>query len=417
MTGLSAVDYGGFTFSLGIDSSAALSISSPAANSVVGGAQLASLLISGLAGSLDAQGTVTLTISDSSTGTPDIVVSAVVAFDARWSVPVNIQSLADGEIVLAGRLIDPSQNTATTRRTFIKDSSTFVFISAPTPNSFVNSVAASSLVIQGTGEVGGSVIVTVVDGDSATPNVVTSAVIVGADGTWRVTTSITGLRDGIIRLSATITDPVGNTQLSPSVTLNKDTTIAVSILSPSSFQFIISQARAPSVTISGYGDPGTNVAVVVSDTNNLTPDVSSKVVTVSPVGTWSVVVNVSSLSEGNLSFQATATDSASNVIQTQAIILKKDTQFDPPTIILTPANQTAVGDTLVISGSAEPNSRVTLTISGSGTINRTVLVPMSGSWTTTVSISAWHGNVKIAGTIKDQADNSAIIPYLIVTKS
>src|SRR3990167_3708270 len=267
VTGSSAADFGGFTFSLGIDSSAALSISSPAAGSVISGSQLASLLISGLAGTFDAQGTVTLTISDSSTGTPDIVVSAVVAFDARWSVPVNIQSLVDGEIVVDGRLVDPSQNTATTRRTFIKDSGTFVFISDPTANSFVNSASASSLVIQGTGEVGGTVLVTVADGDSSTRNVIPSPVIVGADGTWRVTTSITGLRDGTIRLSATITDTAGNTQMSPSVALSKDTTIAISLSSPSSFQFIISQARAPSVTVSGYGDPGTNVVVVVSDSD------------------------------------------------------------------------------------------------------------------------------------------------------
>src|SRR3990167_8446317 len=115
VTGSSAADYGAFTFSIGIDSSASLSISAPAANSIVGGTQLASLLISGLAGTLDAQGTVTFTISDSSTGTSDIVVSAVVGFDGRWSVPVNILSLADGNIVVDGRLVDPSQNTATTK--------------------------------------------------------------------------------------------------------------------------------------------------------------------------------------------------------------------------------------------------------------------------------------------------------------
>src|SRR3990167_3017621 len=273
VTGSSAADFGGFTFSLGIDSSAALSISSPAANSVVGGSQLASLLISGLAGTFDAQGIVTLTISESSTSTPNIVVSAVVDFDARWSVPVNIQSLVDGEIVVDGRLVDPSQNTATTRRTFIKDSDTFVFISDPTANSFVNSASASSLVIQGTGEVGGSVLVTVADGDSSTPNVISSPAIVGADGTWSVSMTLETLR---VRLSATITDTVGNTQISPSVTLSKDTAGAVSILSPSNFQFIISQARAPTVTVSGFGDPGARVVVVVSDSDPLTPDVISE---------------------------------------------------------------------------------------------------------------------------------------------
>ena len=415
VTGSSAADYGAFTFSIGIDSSASLSISAPAANSIVGGTQLVSLLISGLAGTLDAQGTVTLTISDSSTGTSDIVVSAVVGFDGRWSVPVNILSLADGNIVVDGRLVDPSQNTATTRLTFTKDSSTFVFIAAPTPNSVINSAAASSLAIQGTGEVGGSVIVTIVDGDSSTPNIISSPVIVNALGGWSVATSIAGLRDGTIRISATITDTAGNTQTSPNVQLSKDTTVSVSILSPTSFQFIISQTRAVSVTISGFGDPGTKVVVVASDDNNLTEDVSSKEVAVSPVGTWSVTVNVLTLNEGNILFTATGSDSANNV-QSQTITLKKDTKFDPPTTILTPTDQSTVGDTLVISGTAEPNSRVSLTISGTGTITRTVAVPISGSWTTTVGISSWQGIVRISGTTRDQADNSGPISGITVNK-
>ena len=47
--------------------------------------------------------------------------------------------------------------------------------------------------------------------------------------------------------------------------------------------------------IAGYGNSGTNVFVTVSDSDSNTQNVVSSTVLVSPVGTWSMVVNISTL--------------------------------------------------------------------------------------------------------------------------
>src|SRR3990167_4646567 len=327
VTGATASDFGTFTFTMSLDTYAALSISSPAANAVLGRASLSNLLISGQAGTYDARGTVSLSIRDSLAAV--VTASTTVDFGSRWSVGVNLLGLADGLITVNAALLDLSQNVASATVSFTKDTTTFVYVSVPASSSIVNSGSASSVVVAGTGEVGGSVFVTLMDGDSSTPNVVSSSVVIGASGTWSTTVSITALRDGIVRIIASIRDSVGNTADSPTVTINKDTTATVSVLSPTTFQYVISQARATSVTISGFADAGSRVVVQVSDGDRSTQDVTTKSVEVSPVGTWSMVVDVSSLSDGNIFFVATATDSANNAVQSQTITLKKDAQVFP----------------------------------------------------------------------------------------
>src|SRR3990167_4161741 len=420
VTGATASDFGTFTFTMSLDASAALSISSPAANAVLGRASLSNLLISGQAGTYDARGTVSLTIRDSLAAV--VTASTTVDFASQWSVGVNLLGLADGLITVNAALLDLSQNVASATVSFTKDTTTFVYVSVPASSSIVNSGSASSVVVAGTGEVGGSVFVTLMDGDSSTPNVVSSSVVIGASGTWSTTVSITALREGTIRIAATIRDSVGNTADSPTVTINKDTTATVSILAPTSFQYVISQRRATSVTISGFADDGTQIILIVSDEDRNTADVRAGPVSLNPMGTWSMVVDVSSLSDGNLFFVATATDLANNA-QSQTITLKKDAQVFPATSILTPANGAIVSGTqvsaLVVSGTAEANARISLRITGtSGIISRTVSVTAGGTWTTTVSISTLpNGAVTIGGTVSDSAGNSDSISAISFTKA
>ena len=386
---------------------------------MIGGAQVSGLTIYGTTGSFDAFGVVTLSISDTNEGTLDVQASAIVDFNGYWSVPVNIAGLVDGPILVNARLEDPSDNVASTSVRFVKDANTFVFITFPDANAVINSVTASGLVVAGTGEAGGSVFVTVMDGDSSTVNVVSSTVPVDGNGRWTVTTSIAGLRDGVIRVMATIRDAAGNTLDSSTVTISKDASLTISVLNPTSYQYVISQARASSVTISGFADTGSAVSVVVSDMNGETANVRTIPVTVSPLGTWSLTANVLSLADGDLSFDVTARDTASNVVQLQSIILKKDTQISPATAILAPVAGSNVSRSLLVSGTGEPLARVSLRISGSsGVISRTVPVSAGGSWTTTVGISTLPlGAISIGGTTTDSAGNTAPISVVNVIKA
>src|SRR3990167_1324141 len=199
----------------------------------------------------------------------------------------------------------------------------------------------------------------------------------------------------------------------------KDSSLAISVLTPTTYQYVISQARASSVAISGFADAGSEVFVVISDMDGRTDSISARPVTVSPLGTWSLIANVLPLADGDLSFDVTGRDSASNVVLVPSIILKKDTQVSPATTILAPVAGINVSGSLVVSGTAEPSARVSLRISGSsGVISRTVPVPAGGSWTTTVSISTLpRGVISIGGTTTDSAGNTAPISIVNVTKT
>ena len=419
VTGLSPADYGSFTLTISIDTSSFVSILAPVAGSVLGGPQLHHIQISGSSGTYDVLSIVTLTISSS---TNIMIAEATVNFDSSWSAIVDLTSMSDGSIVVDADLADPRGNLATTSITYTKDATTFVFISAPEPGSFVNEVTSTSVVIQGSGEVGGSVVVTLSDSNTSTTNIVSSPVTVAPDGTWSMTVDIAGLSDGSIRIMATITDTLGNVRDSPSVTITKDTSLSLSILVPSNYQYIVSEARAPYLTVSGFADVGASVFVVISDGTVLSQDVVSKIVTATPVGTWSVTVDISTLNDGNIFIVASAVDEANNVVSSQTVALAKDTIVFPATIISSPVDGDTVSGSqvsaLVVSGTGEPSGQISLRLYGTaGIINRTINVPAAGFWSTTVNISSLpNGPITIGGLTADEAGNTAPIPSVVVTK-
>src|SRR3990167_8657339 len=274
------------------DSVAAVSITSPSSGSYINSITASSVEVTGRG---DALGTVTVTATDSRGNT--IIGTATVGENQSWRLPINLNlaSMAEGTVTLAAGITDPAGNQASSSLRVIKDTITFAAITSPAEFTFINQYNVNNLRIRGTGEAGGSVVVKIEDSSSSTPVIQTAAIQVSEQGTWEIAAvDVSSQAEGSIRVSATIADVAGNRFTSNPITLTKDTIVTIVIASPTNLQYVISAARG-TISIAGYGDAGTNVFVTVSDSDSNTQNVVSSTVLVSPVGTWSMVVNISTL--------------------------------------------------------------------------------------------------------------------------
>src|SRR3990167_1112238 len=163
----------------------------------------------------------------------------------RASASLDLSSFPDGVLTIS---LVRNSDSATVSVDIIKDTNTFVSITSPTANAVANQF---NFRVEGSGEVGGSVTVTIQDSTTSTPNLVSSPVTVLADGTWVVSPlDLTPLADGVIRITASIVDLSRNTATSNTVTITKDTRVVISILAPTNLQYVVSAARAASVSVS-----------------------------------------------------------------------------------------------------------------------------------------------------------------------
>ena len=399
------------------DTVASVSLTSPSSGSFINAITSSAVQ---MAGSGDAYGTVSVTATDSLGST--LTTTTTSNGQQNWRMNANLASLADGVVTLVASITDLAGNQAVSRTVSInKDTVTFVTITSPSQFTFINQNNVHNLQISGSGEVGGMVVVNVQDSSSSTPNIQTTAVQVTPQGTWTVTADLSTQAEGSVRVSGTITDAVGNTFTSNAITLSKDTVVSVVIASPTNQQFVVTTTRASSMSIAGYGDPGTRVFVTISDSDRNTANIVSTSVVVSPVGTWSLTANLITLQDGDLTLIAAATDAAGNIGTSNTVSLNKDTMVSG-FAITTPSTGTAISQaqasTLTISGTGEPGGRVSLRIAGSsGLISKTVSVGAAGTWASTVNIATLpNGTITISGTATDVGGNSGAISAVAITK-
>ena len=262
---------------------------------------------------------VSIVLSDLNDSTDDITITTTADAQGEWSVEANIESLDDGEVSVVLVFTDSFGNEGLGEPAgFYKDSVTFVSFSFPSDLAYINKFNTQSSVA-GVGEVGGLVELVVEDSSSRTSNIQATA-YVSEEGTWQFDIDFASQAEGSLQVRVTITDDAGNTQ-GAAITLQKDTQVAVVITSPANLQFVVIPARATSVPVAGYGDVGSSVVVEISDADGQT--VVSPSVVVSRAGTWIVFVNVSALSDGDLTIGASISDAAGNTASSNQLNLHK----------------------------------------------------------------------------------------------
>ncbi|MFL9498393.1 Ig-like domain-containing protein, partial [Acinetobacter baumannii] len=268
-----------------------------------------------------------------------------------------------------------------------------VTIDTVAPNAPVLDPINATDPVSGQAEPGSTVTVTYPDGTTAT-------VVAGTDGSWSVPNP-GNLVDGDT-VTATATDPAGNTSLPGTGTVSADITAPVVALDD-----VLTNDSTPALT-GTVNDPTATVVVNVDGVDY--PAVNNG------DGTWTLADNtLPTLADGPHTITVTATDAAGNVDNDTAVVTIDTVAPNAP--VLDPINATDP-----VSGQAEPGSTVTVTYPDGTTA--TVVAGTDGSWsvpnpgnlvdgdTVTATATDPAGNTSLPGTGTVSADITAPVVAL-----
>ncbi|WP_223234687.1 Ig-like domain-containing protein, partial [Acinetobacter baumannii] len=306
--------------------------------------------------------------------------------DGTWTLADNtLPVLADGPHTITVTATDAAGNVGT--------DTGVVTVDTAAPAAPVIDPVNGTDPITGTAEPGSTVTVTYPDGTTAT-------VVAGTDGSWSVPNP-GNLVDGDT-VTATATDPAGNTSLPGTGTVSADITAPVVALDD-----VLTNDSTPALT-GTVNDPTATVVVNVDGTDY--PAVNNG------DGTWTLADNtLPVLADGPHTITVTATDAAGNVGNDTAVVTIDTVAPNAP--VLDPINATDP-----VSGQAEPGSTVTVTYPDGTTA--TVVAGTDGSWsvpnpgnlvdgdTVTATATDPAGNTSLPGTGTVSADITAPVVAL-----
>ncbi|HCU1882635.1 TPA: Ig-like domain-containing protein, partial [Acinetobacter baumannii] len=306
--------------------------------------------------------------------------------DGTWTLADNtLPALTDGPHTITVTATDAAGN--------VGNDTAVVTIDTTAPNAPVLDPINATDPVSGTAEAGSTVTVTYPDGTTAT-------VVAGTDGTWSVPNP-GNLVDGDT-VTATATDPAGNTSLPGTGTVSADITAPVVALDD-----VLTNDSTPALT-GTVNDPTATVVVNVDGTDY--PAVNNG------DGTWTLADNtLPVLADGPHTITVTATDAAGNAGTDTAVVTIDTTAPNAP--VLDPINATDP-----VSGTAEAGSTVTVTYPDGTTA--TVVAGTDGSWsvpnpgnlvdgdTVTATATDPAGNTSLPGTGTVSADITAPVVAL-----
>ncbi|MGQ1521536.1 BapA/Bap/LapF family large adhesin [Acinetobacter baumannii] len=306
--------------------------------------------------------------------------------DGTWTLADNtLPTLADGPHTITVTATDAAGN--------VGNDTAVVTIDTVAPNAPVLDPINATDPVSGQAEPGSTVTVTYPDGTTAT-------VVAGTDGSWSVPNP-GNLVDGDT-VTATATDPAGNTSLPGTGTVSADITAPVVALDD-----VLTNDSTPALT-GTVNDPTATVVVNVDGTDY--PAVNNG------DGTWTLADNtLPTLADGPHTITVTATDAAGNVGNDTAVVTIDTVAPNAP--VLDPINATDP-----VSGTAEAGSTVTVTYPDGTTA--TVVAGTDGSWsvpnpgnlvdgdTVTATATDPAGNTSLPGTGTVSADITAPVVAL-----
>ncbi|XZW24424.1 BapA/Bap/LapF family large adhesin [Acinetobacter baumannii] len=306
--------------------------------------------------------------------------------DGTWTLADNtLPTLADGPHTITVTATDAAGN--------VGNDTAVVTIDTVAPNAPVLDPINATDPVSGQAEPGSTVTVTYPDGTTAT-------VVAGTDGSWSVPNP-GNLVDGDT-VTATATDPAGNTSLPGTGTVSADITAPVVALDD-----VLTNDSTPALT-GTVNDPTATVVVNVDSVDY--PAVNNG------DGTWTLADNtLPALTDGPHTITVTATDAAGNVGNDTAVVTIDTVAPNAP--VLDPINATDP-----VSGQAEPGSTVTVTYPDGTTA--TVVAGTDGSWsvpnpgnlvdgdTVTATATDPAGNTSLPGTGTVSADITAPVVAL-----
>ncbi|WP_420300446.1 Ig-like domain-containing protein [Enterobacter sp. BNK-8] len=354
----------------------------------------------------------------------DQTFTAQVQQDGSWSLTVPasaMETLIDGRAQVSVSVTNVNGNSADASRVVTVDTlPPAITLDNLTADNIINAAEAQQdLALRGTSSAEAGQTVTV------TLNGKTYQTTVQTDGTWQLivpAADVGALNDGIVTVTATVSDVAGNSSSAdrvglvdatvPQVTINDFVTDTNTVN-----QLAHSQAQilSGSVTGAAAGDLVTitinsvDYTTVVDAAGNWSLGLPASVVQGLTDGTWTIDVSVTDRS-GN-----TGSTSLDVVVNTVTPVISINTLAADDVI-----NATEKGEDLQISGTSNQPEGTTITVTLNG-IHYTVTADASGNWSLTVpaaNVSALgEANYTVTANVTDSVGNSASTSHDVLVDS
>uniref|UniRef100_UPI003879BA25 Ig-like domain-containing protein n=1 Tax=Enterobacter quasiroggenkampii TaxID=2497436 RepID=UPI003879BA25 len=339
--------------------------------------------------------------------------TTTVSADGSWTLNVpaaDVAALTDGSVTVTASVSDKAGNPASVDHNLTVD--------ATVPAVTINTVAGDDVInlaehsqahiISGTatGAAAGDKVTVTIGGQTYTT-------VLDAAGNWSVgvpASVISGLSDGTVTVTASVTDAAGNTGTgSHNVTVDTGLpSVAFNAISGDNVLNVVEKGQDLSVS-------GTSVNLAEGTVVTVTLNGKNYTATTAADGTWSLTVpaaDLASLGEANYTLSATATNGVGNSVSNTAN-LQVDTAL-PGVTINTVAGDNVINAAEVAAGqtlsgkvtNAEAGNTVTVTIGGNtytatvqSDLTWSVNVPESvltalgnGDLTVSATVTNGHGN-------------------------
>ncbi len=342
--------------------------------------------------------TISLVATDGTNST--IAYTTTVGEDGTWTIDdIDVSGLNDGEITFTATATDEIGNSATSSLSAALDVTPPAVDITSVPAA-ITIASAGSVEIGGTGEVGASISLVAGDGVDSTIEYTTT---VDEEGNWSIEgIDVSALADGTITFTVTAKDAAGN-ETETSETSVKTTVAITSITEP------INAENAGDVTVSGTGEIGATISLVVSDGTNSTSEYTT---TIDEIGNWSITgVDVSTLDDGSITFTATATDGDSNTAEFSETVEKDTVAPEVELTSVTDPINANNADSFSASGTGEVGATISLVASDgtNATDARTTTVSEFGIWSIEgIDVTALDdGTITFTVTATDAAGNTS----------
>ncbi|MCK6671111.1 Ig-like domain-containing protein [Enterobacter roggenkampii] len=354
----------------------------------------------------------------------DQTFTAQVQQDGSWSLTVPasaMETLIDGRAQVSVSVTNVNGNSADASRVVTVDTlPPAITLDNLTSDNIINAAEAQQdLALSGTStaEPGQTVTVTL--------NGKTYQTTVQTDGTWQLivpAADVGALNDGIVTVTATVSDVAGNSSSAdrvglvdaavPQVTINHFVTDTNTVNQLAHAQ---AQILSGSVTGAAAGDRVTitinsvDYTTVVDAAGNWSLGLPASVVQGLTDGTWTIDVSVTDRS-GN-----TGSSSLDVVVNTVTPVIGINTLAADDVI-----NATEKGEELQISGTSNQPEGTTITVTLNG-IHYTATADASGNWSVTVpaaNVSALgEANYTVTANVTDSVGNSASTSHDVLVDS
>ncbi|WP_150147653.1 Ig-like domain-containing protein [Enterobacter roggenkampii] len=354
----------------------------------------------------------------------DQTFTAQVQQDGSWSLTVPasaMETLIDGRAQVSVSVTNVNGNSADASRVVTVDTlPPAITLDNLTSDNIINAAEAQQdLALSGTStaEPGQTVTVTL-DGKTYQTTVQT-------DGTWQLSVpaaDVGALNDGIVTVTATVSDVAGNSSSAdrvglvdatvPQVTINDFVTDTNTVNQLAHAQ---AQILSGSVTGAAAGDRVTitinsvDYTTVVDAAGNWSLGLPASVVQGLTDGTWTIDVSVTDQS-GN-----TGSTSLDVVVNTVTPVIGINTLAADDVI-----NATEKGEDLLLSGTSNQPEGTTITVTLNG-IHYTATADASGNWSVTVpaaNVSALgEANYTVTANVTDSVGNSASTSHDVLVDS